>query len=58
MMIKEVTMVGFDPVKEYKAIQQFERQNDMRDWVKSECTVCTSFQREKFICAEVQNDTP
>ena len=56
MWIKEVVTVGFDPVKEYKAIQRFERENDLRDWVKSESTVCTAFTRNKFVIAEGVNE--
>ena len=52
MWIKEVTTVGFDPVKEYKAIQRFERENDMRDWVKSESTVMTAYTRTKSMYVE------
>lgn len=42
MMIKEVTTVGFDPIAEYEDMKRFERENDMRDWVKSESTVMGS----------------
>ena len=52
MWIKEVVTVGFDPVKEYKAIQRFERENDMRDWVKSESTVCIAYTRTKNMYVE------
>lgn len=52
MWIKEVVTVGFDPVKEYEGIKQFERDNDMRDWVKSESTVCIAYTRNKFVIAE------
>ena len=51
MMIKEVTTVGFDPVKEYEAMKDFERENDMRDWVKEECTVMVAYIRTKTIWA-------
>ena len=52
MWIKEVVTVGFDPVKEYEAIKEFERNNDMRDWVKSESTVSIAFTRTKSMYVE------
>lgn len=51
-MLKEVTTVGFDPVKEYEAMRRFQRENDMRDWVKSESTVMIAFTRTKTIWME------
>ena len=51
VLIKEVTTVGFDPVKEYEAMKNFEAENDMRDWVKEESTVMVAYIRTKTIWA-------
>ena len=55
MMIKEVVTIGFDPVREYEDIKRFERENDMRDWVKEECTVMVAYIRTKTIWAGGQS---
>lgn len=49
MWVKEVTTVGFNPESEYDKINNFIRENDMRDWVKTESCNCITFIRTKSI---------
>lgn len=50
MWIKEITTVGFNPKYEVDAIKQFIKENDMRDWVKTESNNYIAFIRTKSIC--------
>lgn len=60
-MIREDVTIVFDPVKEYREMRQFERDNDMRDWIKIESTTGFAYTRTKTIWTGVsdeQSDIP
>ena len=56
MMITNKTIISFDPVKEHDAMVQFERDNDMRDWVKVESTAATVYMCTKTMWAGGDGD--
>lgn len=47
MLIVETTTYCFDPVREYKAMRDFEAGNDMHEWQKSESTASVSYTHTK-----------
>lgn len=47
MFIVETTTYCFDPVREYKAMRDFECQIDMKEWQKSESTASVSYTHVK-----------
>lgn len=48
MFISIVTTVGFNPVTEYEQLKQFELNNDLREWKKSESTVCVAYTKSEY----------
>lgn len=48
MFISTVTTVGFNPVTEYKQLKQFELNNDLNLWKKSESTVCIAYTKVDY----------
>ena len=53
MLLINVTSYVFHQTTEYKAIQAFEKENDMKDWVKSEGTTAVSYTRTQRISVEL-----
>ena len=56
MMIVTVTSYIFHPVTEYKAMLDFEDQNDMNEWVKSESTVSVAYTRTQRIAVPLKTE--
>lgn len=54
MTITEKLFVSFDPVKEYKAMIEWVKANDMGEWKKYESTVSLTFVREKTVFIEAE----
>ena len=53
MLLVNVTSYVFHPVTEYKAIQAFEKENEMKDWVKSESTTGVAYTRTQRFYVEL-----
>lgn len=43
MFVRTETTIGFDPVKDFELMQNFEAENDMVVWHKIESTMYTMF---------------
>lgn len=56
MWIKETYIIGFDSVREKAAIRNFERGNDMRDFVKAETANTVYYTRTKWLLGEENKD--
>lgn len=54
MIITTITRVTFDPVKEYKAMRDFEAESP--NWMKSESTVGVTFSLEQSVSYEVKDN--
>lgn len=57
MFIVETTTYCFDPVREYKAMRDFEAGNDMHEWQKSESTASVSYTMTKRRTVTLPEDT-